>query len=288
MSNIQKSIRIIKNEGFVSFLSKAEHYLRFKGRNLKSKTIRNTLLYKGRLRGYIVLEISGKKAKFVSNTLYSTKRTILRKKWEKDHIKDLMNHIKEEDVVYDIGANTGLYSCFISSLDQENRVVAFEPYPPNFKELEENIKLNNSSISVIKKALSHKEDIENLKVPDEACAGYGSPSLSPKGTGYEIEAIKGDSLIRKGKIPPPNIMKIDVEGAEYKVLEGLKETISKDGCRLIYCEIHLPKDGRTSIEDYGKNYKDIENLLESNNFKIAILEENKSSLFIKASKQNGE
>jgi hypothetical protein len=53
-----------------------------------------------------------------------------------------------------------------------------------------------------------------------------------------IEVTRGDDLRRTARLPVPKAVKIDVEGAEFGVLSGLKETLSNPGCELLCLEIH--------------------------------------------------
>ena len=60
-------------------------------------------------------------------------------------------------------------------------------------------------------------------------------------TGAQTQAVKlwrGDEMREAEHLPFPNAVKIDVEGYEYLVVQGLKETLSHRSCRLLCCEVH--------------------------------------------------
>lgn len=65
------------------------------------------------------------------------------------------------------------------------------------------------------------------------------------------------------------MVKIDVEGAEGLVIDGMKDALAD--ARRIYCEIHLPADHRTSIESYGWTPTELLTELESLGFEIRFL-----------------
>jgi hypothetical protein len=64
--------------------------------------------------------------------------------------------------------------------------------------------------------------------------------------GHElVEVVRGDECVQTENLPPPRLVKIDVEGCEYAVLRGLQRTLAHPACELVCCEIHpqlLPPD----------------------------------------------
>lgn len=98
-------------------------------------------------------------------------------------------------------------------------------------------------------------------------AGQGTGSI---GTGdLSVDKIKGDDIISQDELKNPDIVKIDVEGAEGLVIDGMKDTLAD--ARRIYCEIHLPADHRASIESYGWTPMELLTELESLGFRIRFL-----------------
>ena len=198
-------------------------------------------------------------------------------------IEDLLSELKSDDVVYDIGANVGTYTCFLSERLQPNQVVAFEPHPSNLASLRSNLELNNTDAIVIERALSDTNGTAELEVVSQE-RGEGKHSLVAD-DGEEtikVELATGDQLIKSGEIPAPTVLKIDVEGAEYQVLQGLEQMLQSDLCRLIYVEVH-PKH----LNNYDTSPKDVEKLLKGPNYNVNPLQnQNRSEYFVKAIKQN--
>lgn len=265
---LKKGFRILRDDGVSTFVSRTADHFSWRFNN-QSRRIRRYLKWKvGSKRGYITLSVNGIDAKFVALDKESIYRTINRLYRERDEVEAILQNLNEDDVFYDIGANTGLYTCFASQVCSQ--VVAFEPYPPNLDELEKNAKLNQDSITIVDKALSNETTASTLSVPDEPTPGHGTAAIEA-GTeeGEDIETVRGDEYIQETSIPMPNIVKIDVEGAEFLVIDGLEDVLSSDECRLIYCEVHLKQSpNRPSIRDHGDELSDLHSQLRAYGFDV--------------------
>lgn len=141
--------------------------------------------------------------------------------------------IKPHMIVYDIGANNGLHSMMFSFLS--NRVYAFEPLEENCREMEINFTINKiKNISIIKAAVSDVNDNTVFHVHSHNKQGSLFGAAGKKD--ILVETITLDSFNFKNKLNP-DFIKIDVEGAEYNVLNGFKETI-KINYPILYMELH--------------------------------------------------
>ncbi|MBD2345485.1 FkbM family methyltransferase [Anabaena subtropica] len=130
--------------------------------------------------------------------------------------------ITEGSIVFDLGAHTGFYTLLASTLvGSQGKVFAFEPMPTNFKYLKQHLQLNRiSNVTVMESAVSDTTGIDYFELNSSSFQGQ----LSSKGT-LEVKTVSLDHLIAKGEIPKPNYIKIDVEGAEIKVLTGAKNML---------------------------------------------------------------
>lgn len=153
-------------------------------------------------------------------------------------LEEFVSAIHEEDVVWDVGANLGVFSLLAS--DRAEHVVAVEPYPPNASRLRDNAELSGSSkVEVLEVALGEEEQTVELGIDREE-RGTQTPAVGPE-TGQstiEVEQVRGDCLIELEDLAPPTVVKIDVEGAEQSVIEGFEQALDHDRCRLVYLEEH--------------------------------------------------
>lgn len=199
---------------------------------------------------------------------------------ERSLISNLLNEMNNDDVVYDIGANVGMYTCFIASKLPPKQTIAFEPHPENARQLRVNLEMNNRDATITQKALSDQSGTAELAVMSDD-AGEGEHSLAKDGDKetIEVESAVGDDLVKSEEFPVPSILKIDVEGAELSVLKGLRETL-KSECRLVYCEVHPEK-----LDAFGATESDVQGFLESCGFDVNIIHDRGGEYFIKAINQ---
>ena len=157
---------------------------------------------------------------------------------------DSWDHDKSS-VFFDIGANIGIYSLYAAYKHPKLMVFAFEPVQENYFALVKNINLNNMDIYPMNLAISDEIGITDLFLSDlrignsgaqigEAKNEAGEPFL-PKKT-EKIICISIDALIDSYKMPTPNYVKIDVDGLEPKILEGMSNTLKDESLKSILVE----------------------------------------------------
>ncbi|WP_266081735.1 FkbM family methyltransferase [Haladaptatus caseinilyticus] len=190
-------------------------------------------------------------------------------------VESLLDDVQESDVVYDIGANIGTHTCFIGKRLKSGMVVAFEPMPKNATRLRYNLSTNLPADrwQIAEFALSNKDGSGTLAVKSQNY-GEGKHSLSADGE-LKIDVMRGETLIAKERFPTPDILKIDVEGAELQVLEGFGEQLSD--IRIVYAELH-----HDLSEKYGTSTDEIEAYLRNNGFEIERLSERSDAYHIRA------
>jgi len=155
--------------------------------------------------------------------------------------KALQETIVPGDVVWDIGANVGVYSeKFCQWVGSNGRVIAFEPNP-QAAELLINRLGGCDSLSVERVALGLHAGQGTFVVGSEITSGhlqYGSDAGSVAKIKVPIEIASGDEVCKRlGS--KPNVLKIDVEGSEEDVLMGLRETLECSSVRAVMVEVHF-------------------------------------------------
>jgi FkbM family methyltransferase len=136
------------------------------------------------------------------------------------------------DVVWDVGANVGLYTRrFLESVGTGGYVVAVEPVPSNAASLRE--LAPPERLRVVEAALADSNDHMPLDVSGES----GETSSIGDGPGaLRVRVVRGDTLVTEG-VRPPQIVKIDVEGFEGDVLDGMPDLLR--GVRSVIVEVHF-------------------------------------------------
>lgn len=194
-------------------------------------------------------------------------------------IADVLRSLQSNDIVYDIGANVGTYTCFVASKLKSGQTIAFEPEPQNTEALRENLKLNDLNVEVIEIALSDTDGTVDFALGGtEAGEGEHAIATSDYKDTIEVETDRGDSVIDHCNLPHPTVLKIDVEGSELSVLRGLSDTL-REHVRVIYVEVHPEK-----ILDFGGSESEIRDFLEETGFEVRTIDSRGSEYFWRASK----
>lgn len=208
-------------------------------------------------------------------------------------LADLIDNIHEDDVVYNIGAHIGVHAIFIANNLSKGEIIAFEPHPVNAERLRNNVGLNRGKIKVVEKVVSDETgDIEfHVKSLEEQVGTHNIVTGSEKKT-ISRESVTGDEIVADNDYPKPNIISIDVEGAELRVVEGFRETLRDTDCRAVYIEVHQPKEEQeyemsrtSSIKDFGDSPEELHETLIEMGFTIERLEDMGDRYSIKAIKK---
>ena len=156
----------------------------------------------------------------------------------------IFNKITEGMIVYDVGGSIGMYTIpFAKKVGKSGKVFVFEPTKKGF-ELSKNVNLNEiNNVVTYPYALSDRTSEINFYVrPDKETHSLFEKTIAPSKTGkQEITKVKAftiDDLIKRNLAEKPNFIKIDTEGAEIKVLNGMNEIYKN--LNMILVEIHKP------------------------------------------------
>lgn len=138
----------------------------------------------------------------------------------------LLNLSKDGMVFVDIGAHYGFYTLLVGTRHRNSKVFAFEPAPENYEVLKKNVETNNlKNVEIYNLAVSEREEIKRFNITkDSGCCGFYPHPLAKTLREIEVKTVVLDSFLRE--IPKvPLIIKIDVEGHEIYVLEGMRGII---------------------------------------------------------------
>jgi len=128
----------------------------------------------------------------------------------------LLNFIKKDSVVIDIGAQIGVFSVYAGKLANEGVVFCYEPFEENFNMLEKNISLNKlDNVRVFKLGVAGRRGNRKLIISNENTGGHG---FYEDGEGVDVRVITLKDIFEDNKIGQCDFLKMDCEGAEYEIL----------------------------------------------------------------------
>ncbi len=186
--------------------------------------------------------------------------------YESEVLEALNKHATNNLVLWDIGANIGFHSLSFKKKFNDCEVIAFEPDYRNFEILNHHKKINQLDIKLMNFALSDKAEISELFTIE---GNNGMSTLDPwhefnwNKSPHSIACFSGDELIANYDVPAPDLIKLDVEGHELKVLEGLQETLKSKKVKHIIIEqpnnfIAEDSEIKSLLTNFGYAFKKLE------------------------------
>jgi FkbM family methyltransferase len=170
----------------------------------------------------------------------------------------------KNDILYDIGANVGMYSIYAAA--KNIRVYAFEPESQNYATLNHNIYLNalQDKVSAYNIALSDESRLGDLFIKEFTiggalnnfgeCINYKKEKFNP-GFRQTVASFRLDDLIYRYQLPTPTHLKIDVDGLEYSIISGSSQLLKDLKLKSILIELNtqLTADNNiiTILQGYG-------------------------------------
>jgi FkbM family methyltransferase len=134
------------------------------------------------------------------------------------------NLVKRDGVVFDIGANVGFFTLLASCLvGPRGKVVAFEPVPRNVGMLRRHLEMNGiENVDVRQVAVSDVTGIARMRTLHSNLQW----KLAPEGD-IEVETVALDDLWSTAALPRPDVVKMDIEGAEAGALAGAARLLAE-------------------------------------------------------------
>ena len=138
--------------------------------------------------------------------------------YERSLQKAVAEHLVPGSTFYDVGANVGFYTLLGSKLVRTGKVFAFEPLPMNLEFLRRHIALNScTNVKVVGVAVSDATGLASFQTDATRAMGR----LQDDGD-CQVRTATLDQMISDGTISPPDFVKMDIEGAEFRALQGAK------------------------------------------------------------------
>ena len=179
--------------------------------------------------------------------------------YERDKVELLSRFVKPGMVAYDIGANAGYYTLLLSRLvGPAGKVYSFEPLPENLVNLTHHVLRNGlTNCHVIQGAVSDRSGIASFQVAASSSMG----SIGERDSALQVSTFTLDSLVEGAGLPPPDFVKMDVEGAEGLVLAGARNILRSQPSTW-FVAVHGPGPARATTRallDAGCTVRDLSN-----------------------------
>ncbi len=167
-------------------------------------------------------------------------------------LTQLINNLASKGgIMMDIGANYGYFSTLWANKKPTNKVHAFEASPLNLSPLENNIKKNNLSNSIILNPIAAGKENGSIKfnlANEQNQTGWGGISIDTNTNLIEVQVITLDKYCSENNIEEVEVLKIDTEGADTWVIYGAENMIKNKAIKNIFWEENLPRMGNLGIK----------------------------------------
>jgi FkbM family methyltransferase len=162
---------------------------------------------------------------------------------EEKIIDNWMMAAKNSNVIFDVGANAGIYSLAALVARPTADVHAFEPTPEIAARLRETVKLNCLRSLTVHEAAVHKEDglatLRRCRGALGSNEGMNYVSLSDAEEGLErVRTVSLDGFCESSRIDRIDLLKIDIQGQEHSALIGARNMIRNHKITRIFMELN--------------------------------------------------
>lgn len=218
--------------------------------NVLGEKLSRLFLLRGRpfrLEGHVIY-LAGRSGPSISFTA-----ELLTEKYEQETSRVLKTYVRPGMTVLDVGAHVGCHVLLAARLvGSEGKVYAFEPSPDNFALLRKNVELNGyRNVALVHKAVTEKTGTVTLHLSPEGNdrnSIYESSRSLRRGQSMEVQTVSLDDFLDQKGWPRVDFIKIDVEGAEPLVLEGMARLLKRSSQLVLMAEF-----APTCIRDGGRS-----------------------------------
>jgi len=172
--------------------------------------------------------------------------------FDQESIDLFLRLAQDSRVIFDIGANTGVYSLLAARNNPGAKVYAFEPVPSIRCEFERSIAINGLiNLKVSDLAISNSIGKSEFHIPNDFAAFPTSASLNREFRDHSsailVSVTTLDEFVRQNGVGRIDLMKIDTESTEHLVLAGASRTLTNDR-PFIICEVLSDQDPKLLSE----------------------------------------
>ncbi len=174
--------------------------------------------------------------------------------YQRDVLRVMRRHVRAGMTAYDLGAHMGYFALVLAKLvGPDGRVLAFEPDPRNLHALRTNLVTNGiTNVRVSAVAVADKSAQVSFATFPFSSVSHIADSRTPQDAQrITVTALTLDSFVYEDGNPPPSFMKIDVEGAEARVLIGARRVL-RDAAPVVIAEVwrsHWPEVAQLMVSN---------------------------------------
>jgi FkbM family methyltransferase len=156
--------------------------------------------------------------------------------WEPVLSRRILSHARSGGVLVDVGANLGYFSLLWAAANESNQAHALEASPRIFRKLVRNVRLNRleSRIRSYEMALSDREGVSAFEPGPEEQTGWGGLVDTRTAGVIDVETTRLDVLF--ADLRRIDVLKIDVEGADTRVLLGAERLLCERRIGAVFFE----------------------------------------------------
>jgi FkbM family methyltransferase len=185
--------------------------------------------------------------------------------------------IDDGDIVIDVGANIGEYSLIAAQkVKQNGKVISIEPLKSTAQTLTQNFQLNNfTNFEVISKVIGNENKKVNLyKQLAGGTMGFVDSTLIGRKFEKtdEVEMTTIDEILSTRNIENVKVMKIDIEGYEFELLKGAKNSLKNKKITNMIIEVHI-----NYLKEKGISEKEFYDYLNQQGYVVDIVQETSSN-----------
>jgi FkbM family methyltransferase len=188
---------------------------------------------------YVEIELPNGSSLTINPLLHATLESNGQLAYENDVLETIEKHLTHGGVFYDVGANVGVFSFLAATfVGDTGEVFSFEPEENNLECFRRTLAREGlKNISLFDCALGSENGHMTFDRSGGAFSGHLAKSENDAGgEAVKVEVRTIDSMVESG-MTPPALVKIDVEGGEGAVLEGMRQTLEVHQ-PLVLCEMH--------------------------------------------------
>ncbi|MXV61875.1 FkbM family methyltransferase [Natronorubrum sp. JWXQ-INN-674] len=178
-------------------------------------------------------------------------------------LRQLDNIIPSSGVFWDVGAHAGLYSILCAQLSANVDVYSFEPSVYTRTNLLQRNVSDFENVSIVPYPLADTAGMVTYVDSEEGHTTnslLSTPITPDDPTTFELDAHTAQTAVNELGVSPPDVVKIDVEGAEHRVLQGFGDDLM-EGVSAVLCELHHIDGEDTNTIPY----------LQAHNFDVTVL-----------------